>query len=94
MTVTGVIIQPEKDTVAVVTKEVRPGDQVICQKGGETVEINALEHIPPYHKISLKNMKAGEIVTKYGEGIGRLTKDVSKGGYINIHNLGLMEEKI
>ena len=46
MTVTGVIIQPEKDTVAVVTKEVRPGDQVVCQKGGETVEINVLEHIP------------------------------------------------
>ncbi len=92
MSVTGIVIVPGKDNVAVVTDEVKAGDSVICSFPPDSVEITALEDIPIYHKISLKNMKKGEVVMKYGEGIGRVTRDVAAGGYIHTHNLGLMEE--
>ena len=93
MTVTGLIINQEKDTAAVVAGAVKKGDVVLCRRGGKIIEIPALEDIPIYHKISLKNMKKGEAVIKYGEAIGRLLEDVGCGGYIHIHNLGRMEER-
>lgn len=93
MTVTGLIINQDKDTAAVVAEEVKKGDVVLCRRGSEILEIPALEDIPAYHKISLRDMKKGEPVIKYGEAIGRLLEDVGCGGYIHIHNLGRMEER-
>ena len=84
MIVQGIIIKQDKDNVAVVADEVKKGDHV--------VEVTALEEIPIYHKICLADLKKGDIVIKYGEGIGRVTDDVKKGRYIHIHNLGLLKE--
>lgn len=88
MDVVGLIINEEKDNVAVVTEDVGAGDMVICQKNGGKIMIQAAEEIPVYHKISLKPLEAGDVVLKYGEAIGRMQAPVKKGGYIHIHNLG------
>ena len=92
MAAEGLIIRPQEDTVAVVTENVKKGQTVICKKGEDALEIMALEDIPIYHKISLRDMKRGEKVIKYGQPIGRLLEDVRAGGYIHTHNLGRMEE--
>lgn len=93
MAVKGIIIKQDKDNVAVVTAEVKTGDLVSCRLGSHVMEITALDEIPIYHKICLVDLKKGDIVVKYGEGIGRVTEDVKKGGYIHIHNLGLLREE-
>lgn len=93
MIVEGLIIRQGKDTVAVVTADVKKGDTVSCKNGNDILKITVLEDIPVYHKISLKDMKKGDTVIKYGEAIGKILEDISKGSYIHIHNLGLMEEK-
>ena len=92
MTVQGIIIKQDKDNVAVVADKVKKGDLVSCRLGDHVVEVTALEEIPIYHKICLADLKKGDIVIKYGEGIGRVTDDVKKGRYIHIHNLGLLKE--
>lgn len=92
MTVQGIIIKQDKDNVAVVADEVKKGDLISCRIGDHVAEVIALEDIPIYHKICLADLKKGDIVVKYGEGIGRVTDDVKKGGYIHIHNLGLLKE--
>lgn len=66
-------------------------------KKGQVVEgITLLEDIPQAHKIARHDMKAGTTVLKYGESIGKLSKDVSKGAWIHTHNLrtGLEETPV
>lgn len=92
MTVKGIIIKQDKDNVAVVADTVKKGDLVSCRSGSHVMEITALEEIPIYHKICLTDLKKGDIVVKYGEGIGRVMEDVKRGSYIHVHNLGLLRE--
>lgn len=43
--------------------------------------------IPAGHKIAAEDIKAGAPVIKYGEVIGRATKDIQKGEWVHSHNL-------
>lgn len=93
MTVEGIVIKQGKDNVAVVSGDVKKGDCVCYRDGTHKVKMTALENIPIYHKICIRDLKKGDIVVKYGEGIGRVMEDVKRGGYIHIHNLGRLEEE-
>lgn len=50
-------------------------------------EIVALEEIPRGHKISLRDMEAGEDVLKYGVRIGRTTEKICAGQWVHLHNM-------
>ena len=89
----GIIIRPDKDNVAVVSADVKRGDQVSCATPDGAVDVTALDDVPIYHKICLCDLKKGDTVVKYGEGIGRVTEDVKKGAYIHTHNVGLLKEE-
>ena len=43
--------------------------------------------VPFGHKIALDNIKKGGFVIKYGEVIGRASKDIAKGEWVHSHNL-------
>lgn len=90
--VKGIIIRPDRDNVAVVSADVKRGDQVSCATADGTMDVTALDDVPIYHKICLRDLKKGDIIIKYGEGIGRVTEDVKKGAYIHTHNVGLLKE--
>lgn len=77
-------INPQ-DTVAIVPKPTAAGEDVQIVETGEIVK--ALEPIPAGHKIALINFKKGDLVTKYGIPIGRMTQDCQAGGWIHCHNI-------
>jgi altronate dehydratase len=81
------IVLHEADDVAVATDDLEAGDTVSILGGTRERTIVVRETIPIGHKISLRPMKAGADVRKYGEVIGRLTGDAEQGAHVHVHNL-------
>ncbi|OYT68060.1 MAG: hypothetical protein B6U65_00645 [Candidatus Wolframiiraptor sp. EX4484-121] len=66
------------------------GEDVEVVIEGRRIIITAEDEIPFGHKIALKDIKEGERVIKYGEPIGRATRDIRKGEHVHVHNLKSM----
>jgi altronate hydrolase len=58
------------------------------------VALAAGEAIPAGHKIALRHLRAGDMVVRYGQGIGRATSDIAAGRHVHTHNLGFEELKL
>lgn len=77
------IVLNESDNTAVVLSDIHAGT-TISALGCEVV---AKQFIPFGHKISMKDIKRGEIVLKYGLPIGKALFDIHIGEHIHTHNL-------
>jgi len=78
------------DTVGVVVVEkVLAGQEAIgwIMETDETVTIKALVEVPLGHKLALADIKIEDTIIKYGNDIGRAVSDISKGGYVHVHNV-------
>jgi altronate hydrolase len=84
MAVPGIRVDP-RDNVAVVVADVDAGDVVRLADGSE---VRAVEAIARGSKVALAPIACGEAVVRYGEEIGRATKDIAAGEYVHTHNLG------
>lgn len=73
----------EKDNVVTMIRQLNAGE-VIDVDG---TEIQAKQDIPVYHKIAIKEIKAGETVVKYGESIGTASCDIHVGDWVHTQNL-------
>lgn len=60
---------------------------VPLKKGEEYEGVLLKEDIEKGHKFALKNIRTGEKVIKYGEVIGRATKDIAPGEHVHSHNM-------
>lgn len=79
-----IIILSKKDNVAtVISKLVKNGNVVKCN----SKKVKVLEDIPFGHKLALVDIKKGDYIKKYGEAIGKATKDIRMGEYVHIHNV-------
>jgi altronate hydrolase len=83
MTVLGIRVHAS-DNVAVVAADVQAGDVVRLAEGSE---VQAVEAIPRGSKVALGPIACGQAVIRYGEEIGRATKDIAAGEYVHTHNL-------
>lgn len=62
------------------TRKIHPKDNVaVCLDGSDT--------IPAGHKFALVPLTKGDVVIKYGEIIGRATRDIQPGDWVHTHNL-------
>ncbi len=85
---TVMMISPQDD-VAVAIEPVATGETVLVN-GQELV---ALEAIPIYHKIAVRDIPKGSKVRKYGEHIGEALCDIARGAYVHVHNVcGVRED--
>jgi arabinonate dehydratase len=78
-----VLILRENDSVGVARVPLPAG--VTVEAGARAV--TAREAINPGHKIALGPVAAGEPVVKYGETIGRATRDILPGDWVHTHNV-------
>ena len=83
MAVLAVRVHP-RDNVAVVAAHVQAGDLVRLDDGSE---VRAVDAIPRGSKLALGPIACGEAVIRYGEEIGRATRDIAAGEYVHSHNL-------
>ncbi|MGQ9572299.1 MAG: UxaA family hydrolase [Dehalococcoidia bacterium] len=83
MAVLGIRVHP-KDNVAVVAADVQAGDLVCLD---DSTEVRAVGAVPRGSKLALAPIPCGEAVIRYGEEIGKATKDIAAGEYVHSHNL-------
>lgn len=58
-----------------------------CQKGEIVDNIMLLDSIQNGHKFALKDILQGSNIIKYGETIGRASKNIKQGSHVHIHNI-------
>lgn len=75
------------DNVVTCVKEVQAGEEVKYRHGETVCTLIAKETIPYCHKIALKNFEKNDVITKYGETIGRCTEIIGKGYLVSHHNI-------
>lgn len=60
---------------------------IINEKDNVGITLTGVNDIPAGHKVALKDINKGEFVIKYGEVIGRASKDIKKGDWVHTDNL-------
>ena len=60
---------------------------IIHKKDNVGVSLDGNETVPAGHKYALRPIAAGDTVIKYGEIIGRATKDIAEGEWVHTHNV-------
>ena len=73
----------EDDNVAVALRPIAKGERLTVGK----YQVTTLEEIPQGHKFALKEIAAGDPVTKYGFCIGLAKEAVAAGGWVHVHNI-------
>lgn len=83
------LLMNDKDNVVTVIDAVEAGDEVaIGRKDGTAVgTLVALEPAERYHKLAFVDIAVDELITKYGQTIGRATKNITRGSYVHVHNI-------
>jgi altronate hydrolase len=57
----------------------------------EALGLKVLNDIPAGHKIAVKDIPQGGLVKKYGQVIGKATRDIKAGQHVHKHNLGMAQ---
>lgn len=86
------ILLNEADNVVTVTQEVPKGDTVFYQDGSILRDTQAVETIPEFHKIAVRNIPKGADIVKYGERIGYASKDIVQGQHVHTQNVSEHQE--
>ena len=81
------LMMDKADNVVTCVRPVKAGEEVTYRCGEEVLTLTAKEDIPYCHKIALTDLAEGSDVRKYGELIGRTTKEIAKGHLVNHENI-------
>lgn len=74
-----------QDNVATLLAQAERGESVTLIGEHREEALTAVTGIPTGHKIALRDITAGENITKYGVAIGRATEDIPKGTWVHLH---------
>jgi len=77
------VVVDERDNVATVVEKLMEGEAV--EKNADKIKL--LRDIPEGHKFALSLIPKGSYVVKYGEWIGRATRDIHAGDHVHVHNV-------
>jgi altronate dehydratase small subunit len=81
------IVVNEADNVATALRELKAGDEATFRRERELGRTTLRDDIPYGHKFAIRPVRRGEDVLKYGEVIGRATKDIVAGGHAHVQNV-------
>ena len=86
MRINGILIDPA-DHVVTLAEAVKVGETVSYVQSGTVYGQTAMEDIPQYHKMAIKELYKGQTVLKYGARIGEATREIAPGSWVHRHNL-------
>jgi (2R)-sulfolactate sulfo-lyase subunit alpha len=83
------LIHDPSDDVAVVIRDVLSGEVILIKamNGQDLASVTACENVPLGHKISIRDIKNGNKIVKYGHAIGVATQFIPAGAHVHIHNI-------
>ena len=79
----------DRDNVATVTGDARKGEsvEILSPDGKVILKAKPVDDIAFGHKLSLRRIREGEEIIKYGEVIGVATRDIPAGEWVHTHNV-------
>lgn len=77
------LLLAECDTVATALEDLEAGTELPLEDGRV---VFLREDVPFGHKVGLTSIGAGDSVYKYGEVIGRATREIEPGEWVHTHN--------
>ena len=81
------MIMHPQDNVAVCLRPLDSGEEIPVTRNDTAMSITVLEAVPLGHKVALSHIASGQAILKYGEIIGRATKDIAPGQHVHTHNI-------
>ena len=87
MTVKIAIMINPKDNVATLLSDAEKDDLIRVRLGEQSREEQIKEATGFGHKFALRKIPKGKNVVKYGEIIGRATRDIPRGYHVHVHNV-------
>lgn len=81
------IVLHQKDNVATAVQDLKVGQEAVVRLNQELSYIKLNEDIPYGHKFTVRDVKSGENILKYGEVIGRATRDIKAGCHAHVQNI-------
>ncbi len=75
------------DNVVTVLAPCVKGDEVVVNENGGRQVYVCNQDVPFGHKIAAAGIGRGKRVVKYGETIGRASRDIKKGDWVHTHNI-------
>lgn len=76
-----------KDNVVTSLEKIEQGSDVAYKNEEQELSIKALDNLPSYHKVAIKDIKKGEYIVKYGEIIGVAVTDIKAGQHVSHLNI-------
>ena len=87
------IILNKNDNVATSLKKLNSNEKIILKIEDNFVHFTVKDSIKIFHKFSLKIIKKGDKIIKYGEVIGIATKEIKKGNHVHINNITSLRDQ-
>lgn len=81
------VVINENDSVATAAMNLEKGAMVSMFIGEKESSVTINSDIPFGHKFAIKSANIGDDILKYGESIGKATKNINKGDYVHVHNV-------
>lgn len=75
------------DDVATALRDIPAGAQIVVMQAAVVRKVALVDAVGAGHKFAVRALSAGLRIRKYGEFIGRLTRDVATGEWVHDHNL-------
>lgn len=76
-----------EDNTAVALVDLSAGDTLEIASAGKAVSVQLSDDIAFGHKFAVRDIAAGEKITKYGETIGLASVGIRAGQHVHIHNV-------
>lgn len=86
MTIDAILLS-RQDNVATAVQDLRQGQLASVKFGQALQRIAIIEDIPYGHKFAVLPVTKGDPVFKYGEVMGRATRDIGVGCHAHVHNI-------
>jgi altronate dehydratase small subunit len=83
------MLMNEKDSVATALENLAKNDVavIVLPSQEKVAELNVRQDVQFGHKLAIRAIAEGDTVIKYGEVIGRASKNIETGEYVHIHNV-------
>lgn len=86
MVIDAILLHPT-DNVATAVQDLQAGQAAAVRLERELRRIAVNEAIPYGHKFTVRPVRRGEEILKYGEVIGRATADIEAGRHAHVQNI-------
>lgn len=77
----------QNDNVITVVADCKAGDQITVRFQEQEFTYTCNQEVPYGHKVATVAIQEGSPVIKYGEAIGRASRDIAAGDWVHIHNV-------